>query len=96
MEQGANSPEYTITDIKPVESKIGTVSATGEHSLTIDGTTYPIREDYALASHDGKEVLYHTYSGTIVDLNVLEEKTGTLEVWDGTMGRATIEGKEYP
>lgn len=95
MEQGDSSLEYTITDIQPVESKIGTVSATGEHSLTIDGTTYPVREDYVLASYDGEEVLYHVSNGTIMGFYVLEEKTGTLEAWDSTTGKVTIDGKVY-
>ena len=95
MEQGDSSLEYTITNIQPVESKIGIVSATGEHSLTIDGTTYPVREDYKLASHDGKEVLYHVSNGTIMGFDVLEEKTGTLEAWDAATGKATIDGKTY-
>ena len=96
MEQGNSSLEYTITNIQPVESKIGTVSATGEHSLTIDGTTYPVREDYKLASHDGKEILYHISNGTIMGFDLLEEKTGTLEAWDSTTGRVTIDGQVYP
>lgn len=95
MEQGDSSLEYTITDIQPVESRIGTVSATGEHSLTIDGTTYPVREDYKLTSHDGKEVLYHVSNGSIMDFDVLEEKTGTLEAWDSTTGKVTIDSKAY-
>lgn len=96
MEQGDSSLEYTITDIQPVESRIGTVSATGEHSLTIDGATYPVREDFLLASLDGKEVLYHIYNGTIMGFDTLEAKTGTLEAWDDITGRATIDRKDYP
>lgn len=96
MEQGASSLEYTITDIQPVESRIGTVSATGEHSLTIDGTTYPVREDYKLTSHDGKEVLYHVSNGTIMGYDALEEKTGILEAWDSATGKVTIDNKTYP
>ncbi len=96
MEQGDSSLEYTITDIQPVESKIGTVSATGEHSLTIDGTTYPVREDYLLGAHDGQEFLYHISNGTIMGFDVLEEKTGTLEAWDSTTGRVIIDGQVYP
>lgn len=95
MEQGDSSLEYTITDIQPVESRIGTVSTTGEHSLTIDGITYPVREDYVLASYDGEEVLYHTYNGTIMGFDVLKAKTGMLEAWDATTGKATIDGKTY-
>ena len=96
MEQGGSSLEYTITDIQPVESKIGTVSATGEHSLTIDGTTYPVREDYMLGFYDGKELLYHVSNGTIMDYDTLEERTGTLEAWDSAAGKVTIDSKTYP
>ena len=76
MEQGDSSLEYTITDIQPVESRIGTVSTTGEHSLTIDGTTYPVREDYVLALYDGEEVLYHVSNGIIMGFDVLEGMAG--------------------
>lgn len=98
MEQGDSSLEYTITDIQPVESRIGTVSATGEHSLTIDGTTYPVRQNSLITSgmYDGKEILYHVSNGTIVGFNVLEEKSGTLETWNSTTGQATIDGVVYP
>ena len=96
LEQGDSSLEYTITDIQPVESKIGTVSATGEHSLTIDGITYPVREDYVLALYDGKEVLYHVYNGTIMGFDVLEEKHGVLGSWNDATKKVTIGGAEYP
>ncbi len=96
MEQGDSSLEYTITDIQPVESKIGTVSATGEHSLTIDGITYPVREDYVLALYDGKEVLYHVYNGTIMGFDVLEEKHGVLGSWNDATKKVTIGGAVYP
>lgn len=96
MEQGESVLEHTITTIEPVESAIGIVSAMGEHSLTIDGTTYPVREDYVLALYDGDEVLYHTYNGTIMGFDMLEEKSGILEMWDSVTGKATINGQVYP
>lgn len=96
MEQGDSVLEYTITDIQPVESKIGTVSATGEHSFTIGGTDYPVREDFVLASHDGKEILYHTYNGTVMGFDELVEKTGILDAWDSVTGKVTIDGQTYP
>lgn len=96
MEQGDSSLEYTITDIQPVESRIGTVSATVEHSLTIDGTTYPVREDYVLASYDGEEVLYHVSNGTIMGFDVLEEKHGVLGNWNDVTKKITIGEIEYP
>ena len=94
--QGGSILEYTVTDIQPVESAIGKVTATGEHSLTIGGKEYPVREDYVLGTYDGQEILYHLYEGTIVDFNVLEEKHGILEAWDSATGRAVIDGTEYP
>lgn len=96
MEQGDSALKYTITDIKPVESKIGTVSATGEHSLTIDGTTYPVREDYLLPLYEGKEILYHISNGTIMGFNALEEKHGVLGSWNSTTKKLTIGETEYP
>jgi len=85
-----------VTSIASVESKIGTVTASGDHSLTIDGTTYPVQEDLILSVPDGQEVLYHLYNGTIVGFSRLERKTGTLEAWDSVTGKATIDGKAYP
>ena len=95
-EQGGSVLEYTVTDIRPVESKIGTVSATGEHSLTIDGSTYPVREDFLLASLDGKKILYHVSNGTIMGFDVLEEKHGVLGSWNDATKKITIGGTEYP
>lgn len=95
VEQGDSVLEYIITDIQPVDSKIGAVSATGEHSLTIDGTAYPVREDYILGTYAGKEVLYHVYNGTIVDFSLLRAMTGVLEKWDRSTGKVTTDGEVY-
>lgn len=86
----------TVAALDPVESYVGMVTAQGEHSLTIGGKEYPVREDYVLGTYDGQEILYHLYEGTIVDFNVLEEKHGILEAWDSATGRVTIDGTDYP
>ena len=88
--------EYTVTDIQPVKSAIGEVTATGEHSLTIDGTEYSVRKDFILGSYDGQELLYHIYNGTIMGFDTLETKTGTLDAWDSATGQITIDGTVYP
>jgi len=86
----------TVNSIEPVESYIGTVSAEEGHSLTIDGTNYPVKEDIALGIYLNQEVLYHVYNGTIVGINILEKKTGILEEWNNTNKMVTIDGTEYP
>ena len=97
MEQGDSVLEYTITEIQPVESAIGVISAAGTHTLTIDGTEYPVSDSYSfLDVYVGSEVLFHTYEGTIEGINLLQEKTGTLEEWDSATGRVTIDGQVYP
>lgn len=96
QQQGDSLFDYTVTDIQPVTSAMGTVTATGEHSLTIDRTEYPVREDWLLAASVGDEILYHTYNGTIMGYSTLEEKHGILEGWDNTTKRVTIDGAEYP
>ena len=88
--------DYIVTDIQPVESAIGEVTATGEHSLTIDGTEYSVRKDFILGSYDGQELLYHIYNGTIMGFDTLETKTGTLDAWDSATGQITIDGTVYP
>lgn len=84
-----------VVSIQPVESKIGVVSSAGEHSLTIDGTVYPVQENLMLWSLDGEEMLYHIYEGSIAGFDVLEEKTGTLEHFDRGTGILTIDGAGY-
>lgn len=95
MEQGNSVLEHTITDIQPVESKIGTVSALGEHSLTIDGITYPAREDLLISTGAGERVLYHTSNGMIMAYSKVEKTHGEIEAWNGTTGILTIDGTEY-
>lgn len=94
--QGDSVLDYIVTDIQPVESAIGEVTVTGEHSLTIDGTEYSVRKDFILGSYDGQELLYHIYNGTIMGFDTLETKTGTLDAWDSTTGQITIDGTVYP
>lgn len=94
MEQVGDTLNYTVADIQPVDSMIGTVSATGEHTMTIDGVTYPVREDYLLAWPEGEEILYHLYNGLIVGFDALEERSGMFESWENN--RVTIDGTAYP
>ncbi len=95
-EKGEELFTYTVTAIQPLDSKIGTVTAAGEHSLTIDGTEYPVRKDWLLVASIGDKILYHTHNGTIMGYSALEEKHGILEGWDNTTKRVTIDGVEYP
>lgn len=101
-EQGESVLEYTVTDIQPVESRIGTVTNTSEslylETITIDGTEYPVTENRYLSYGDmqGNKLLYHLNNNIIVDFDLLEKNSGTLEAWNGKTGIVTIDGKEYP
>ncbi len=86
---------FEITDVVPVESKIGTVEALGEYSLTIDEEIYQIDKDLMLPDSNQK-ILYHIYNKVIEGYTVVEQKTGVLEKWNGTSRVATIDGKDYP
>lgn len=107
MEQGDSALKYTITDIKPVESKIGTVSEVYQGqgylavtSFVIDGEyEYPVQNGNALSNlqwYKGKEILYHVSSGVIMSFDVLEEKHGVLGSWNSTTKKLTIGETEYP
>lgn len=92
-----------ILSIKPVESKIGTVTGVDYSAdskithLTIDGTKYPIDENmFTVPISKGNMLLYHIYESKIVGLDFLVQKTGTLEAWDDSTQTATIDGTEYP
>ncbi|MCD7733184.1 MAG: leucine-rich repeat domain-containing protein [Oscillospiraceae bacterium] len=91
-----NVLNYTVTSIVQVESAIGEVTEQGSSTLTIDGTTYPVRDDYILGSYEGDELLYHVYDGTIVGYSLPETSTGTLDEWDNTASTVTIDGTVYP
>ncbi len=98
-----DSDSLTITDLKPVESKIGTIYAIDKnaYTITIDEVVYPLsRDNSVLTLFDdqqiGKDVLSHTYEGTVVALNFVEKKIGKLESWDNTAQELTIDGKVYP
>lgn len=93
----------TVINLKPVESKIGTISSIDKtaSTITIDGEVYPLSRDNSVLTlfadqQIGKTVLFHTYNNTIVAMNSIEEKTGKLESWDYTAQELTIDGKSYP
>lgn len=98
-----DSDSLTITDLKPVESKIGTISAIDKtaSTITIDGEVYPLSRDNSVLAlfadqQIGKMVLFHTYQGTVVGLSSVEEKIGTLNSWDNTNKELTIDDSVYP
>ena len=87
---------FDVTDIQPVNSYIGTVSATTVDTLTIDGTTYPVAYDLILSFYMGKGILYHVKDGEIVALSLLEEKSGIIDEWNSTTQELTIDWRSYP
>ena len=87
---------FDVTDIQPVNSYIGTVSATTVDTLTIDGTTYSVAYDLILSFYMGKGILYHVKDGKIVALSLLEEKSGIIDEWNSTTQELTIDWRSYP
>ena len=87
---------HEITDVKPVESKIGTIESVGEHTLTVGGVAYPVNESLKILLNNNQKILYHVYNGVIEGYSVVEQKTGVLEKWNSTSRVATIDGKDYP
>lgn len=95
-EQGEDLLDWIVTDIQPVESKIGTLTHSEGHSMTIDGVTYPVQGEFFSGVFDGEEILYHIKDKTIVGFSVLEEHEGTLESWNAVAQSVAIDGKVYP
>lgn len=84
-----------VLSIQPVESYIGTPHSAGDHTLTFNGTEYPVNESIVPAIYLNKMLLYHIYNGTIIGISVLEKKSGILESWDRKKGTITIDGTVY-
>lgn len=98
-----DSDSLTVTDLKPVESKIGTISSIDKtaSTITIDGEVYPLSRANSVLTmfadqQIGKTVLFHTYQGTVIGLSYIEEKIGTLNSWDSTNKELTIDDTVYP
>lgn len=98
-----DSDSLTVTDLKPVESKIGTISAIDKmaSTITIDGEVYPLSRDNSVLTlfadlQIGKMVLYHIYQGDVVGCNSIEKQIGMLKSWDYTNQELVIDDIVYP
>lgn len=92
-----------ISSIKPVDSRIGTVTdvivGNGNPAVTSlqfeDGTYAVVNGLIVSEGIIGKQVLYHLSSEEIVGYTELQKKTGTLENWDSDSGQLVIDGVTY-
>lgn len=92
-----------ISSIKPVDSRIGTVTdvivGNGNPAVTSfqfeDGSYAVVNGLMVSESIIGKQVLYHLFSEEIVGYTELQKKTGTLENWDSDSGQLVIDGVTY-
>ena len=85
-----------IVNLQPVESSFGLVSSTGDRKITIDGTEYPVSDNYSyLEGYVGNKVLFHVYDGTIFGIVTLQEKRGALEHYDSGTDILTIDKVQY-
>ena len=96
---------FELTYLEPVDSKVGIMSdftfAFNDGfdyltSITVDGDTYPVAEKkyISMDSLKGSMILYHIADNEVVGIDLLQEKHGILEAWDGT--NITIDGVSYP
>ncbi len=93
-EPGATESETKVIRIQALDSKLGTLTAASKSNVTIDGTTYPfIGSNPPLFISEPYDILYHKIGDTVVSVQSLSKKTGTLEEWDGTKNQVTI-GRE--
>ena len=97
------SSPLEISSIKPVDSKIGTVTNVIEGngnpsvtSLQFEDGTYAVANGLVVSEGIiGKQVLYHLSSEEIVGYTELQEKTGILEEWDNDSKQLVIDGVTY-
>ena len=95
--EDAGALDHIVTDIEPVESKVGTVLGIGENLISFEAGKYlPVSSDIILDTYKDKMVLYHIYNNEVVKIELLEEKSGILEEWDPSRKVLTVYGKKYP
>ncbi len=95
----SESDSQEIVSIQPVDSAVTTVLSVNGNQISLgNGKTMPLADyiDPSIVSgYAGEMVLCHTVSGTVVDLTLLPERTGTLEEWDGSNKTLTIDSNVY-
>ena len=88
-----------LRGIYSVEEIVGKISEWSSSSITLNGIEYPVAQDYSfgglLPPPDTTSICY-LHNGIVVGVISGEEKTGTLDEWDGTRNEVTIDGTVYP
>ena len=90
-------PPDEIISLYPVETRIGTVTASDESAMTIEisGTAYSCIDDLLfLGAVPGNEVLYHIYDGQVAGVEPLQPELGFVSVWDAETGQVSIEDED--
>ena len=72
----------SLTRMTALESAIDTVTTISSGGITIGDKVFPMDGGIeALEIYLGETVLYHTLNGELVDIEILQEKTGYLTYW---------------
>ena len=89
----------TLLGVYPVEKIEGMISSWSPSSVTINDVSYPAAQDFsyngALSAPTTRTICY-LHNNTVVGMEIGEEKTGTLEEWNGNTNEITIDGTTYP
>ena len=77
---GMIGPDILLS-IKPVDTKIGTVTSADENTIVIDGETYNTPDDLMFPdSYVGKTVRYYLYNGELISLEVSQSNDKAYDV----------------
>ncbi len=86
----------TLISIKPVETKVGTVTEANAEIIKIGEERYTTPEDLMLPdSYVNKFVLYHVYEDEIRGIEILKNKEGILNYWNSENKEVKIGSESY-
>ena len=94
-EYGTDTLSRYVITVQLAEPIIGKVDATTESTITLDGKVFDINSDNLIGFeyYIGKTVVCYVNNNIIVDMKVLERKTGVLNAGSNTS--VTIDGIQY-
>ncbi len=82
--------------IKPLVRKVGEITSASSYMIEIDNTSYQTSFEVLMPDfYLNRACIYYLYEDVMVRMNVLEQKTGTFEKWNGLTKQITIDGKTY-
>lgn len=85
-----------LLSIKPVETKLGTITTSDKSTVTIDGNTYTLAEDISFPDfYVNTFVLYHVLDNESVYVQELKKGQGTLTYWNSKSRKLKIDNREY-